>query len=132
MLREIINVRQIDNESRRRWFEDEFIDLIVWLDTSGDLTGFQLCYDKCHDEHALTWKRHSGFSHLRVDDGEYCSNRYKGAPILLPDGVIDATRIQDAFRQRSAAIERQIAAFVSQKLSLLDCAGHSLTSLHDH
>ena len=120
MLREIINVRQIPDESRRRWFEDDLLDLIVWLDESGSITGFQLCYDKYRDEHALTWQRRGGFSHRRVDDGEYCSNRHKGTPVLLPDGLIDSTRIRDAFKNRSTTIDQQVAVFVSQRLSLLD------------
>jgi len=123
VLREIVNVRQLPGECSRRWFEDDCIDLIVWLDESGRIAGFQLCYDKFRNEHALMWRCRSGFSHLRVDDGEQCSNRYKGTPVLRPNGAVNSSRIRDMFRQRNAAMDRHIADFVTAKLDLLDDTG---------
>ncbi|MES2693667.1 MAG: hypothetical protein V4773_09350, partial [Verrucomicrobiota bacterium] len=70
MLREIKNVRQEPGEGRRRWFESDGLELVVWLDARGRMTGFQLCYDSGRHEHALTWREGGGFSHDRVDPGE--------------------------------------------------------------
>jgi hypothetical protein len=70
MLVEIRNTRQIEGEGFRRWFTDEFFDLIVWYDEKRTLVGFQLCYDKEGRERALTWTREHGFQHNRIDDGE--------------------------------------------------------------
>ncbi len=61
MLKEVESARQEDPLRHRRWFADDFFDLIVWYDPDGRLDGFQLCYNKSFDEHAFTWRRDSGF-----------------------------------------------------------------------
>ena len=70
MLTEIQNVRQIPGEGFRRWFSDNYFDLIVWYDDERKLVGFQLCYDKDGRERALTWTHEHGFQHNRIDSGE--------------------------------------------------------------
>ncbi|HQL10597.1 MAG TPA: hypothetical protein PLE35_13410, partial [Lentisphaeria bacterium] len=64
MLREIRKTRQHPGEPRRRWFHSQEQDLYVWQTENGEITAFQLCYDKPHDEHALYWRLDRGFSHL--------------------------------------------------------------------
>ncbi len=61
MLREITAVRQRAGEPRRRWLQDEGMDLFVWLGAADAIVGFQLAYDKPQAERALTWKGKSGF-----------------------------------------------------------------------
>jgi hypothetical protein len=57
MLSEVRDVRQ-DPGGVRRWWNDESFDLIVWYDTAGGaIRGYQLCYNRGADEHALTWTR---------------------------------------------------------------------------
>ncbi len=116
MLQEIRNPRQIENELRRRWFNDARMDLIVWLDDTNEIAGFQLAYDKPHFEHALTWKRDIGFRHNRVDDGEGRPGRYKGTPLLIPDGKFDANVIATQFVENSGNIDSNISLFVHDKL----------------
>ncbi len=116
MLREIKNARQIKDELPRRWFNDDEMDLIVWIDESKEIAGFQLSYDKPHSEHALTWKRDVGFCHNRVDDGEGRPGRYKGTPLLIPDGTFDPNLIASRFLENSADIDQQISQFVYEKL----------------
>ena len=70
MLKEYKRVRQIKGEAQRRWFSDDFFDLIVWFDESKNIVGFQLCYDILKISRALTWHQDGGYSHNRVDDGE--------------------------------------------------------------
>jgi hypothetical protein len=70
LLRELSHVRQALEAPRRRWFADDYFDLIVWVGNRGECIGFQLCYDKSGDEHALTWHKKTGFRHHRVDSGE--------------------------------------------------------------
>jgi len=115
VLNEIRDVRQVPGEPRRRWFADEFFDLIVWLDTGGTVTGFQLCYDKRADERAVTWRRESGWAHERVDAGEI-PGRAKMTPILVPDGVFDRTGIATRFRREARGIDGPIADLVYEKL----------------
>jgi hypothetical protein len=121
MLVEHRNVRQIRGEGHRRWFSDEYFDLIVWSDRRGggrsNVTGFQLCYDRNGYERALTWMRDQGFSHERVDTGETRAGTMKSTPILVADGVFDSAGVSSRFRQASKGIDRDIADLVIEKLA---------------
>ena len=67
------------------------MDLYIWFDTADEPIGFQFCYDKGRNEHALTWLADSGFSHMRVDAGEPAGAlHYKHSPVLTLDGAIDS------------------------------------------
>lgn len=102
-------------KGNRRWFSDDFFDLIVWIGRNGALSGFQLCYDKFKKERALTWNDKNGFNHVRVDDGE--SNPSKNlTPILVPDGICPTQEIIDLFLERSVEIDPQLSSFVVDKL----------------
>ncbi len=112
MLQECEHVRQIDDETPRRWFNDDYFDLIIWCDDADDITGFQLCYDVSRQSHAIHWRLEAGFAHYRVDDGESRPGKIKSTPILMKDGLFDAVRIAERFRQESREIDQRIAQFV--------------------
>jgi hypothetical protein len=116
MLHEVEKVRQIPGEGPRRWFSDQYFDLIVWYEKNGSVLGFQLCYDKFEKERALTWRRGRGFSHEKVDDGEGSPGEPKSTPILLPDGLFDAGVIIARFRKESAEIDPEISRLVVKTL----------------
>ncbi|GBC63072.1 hypothetical protein DENIS_4061 [Desulfonema ishimotonii] len=120
MLREIANVKQIEGEPRRRWFSNEYFDLIIWLDEAGDISGFQLCYNKTGDQHALTWHRASGYMHSRVDDGEDRPGKYKSSPILVNlchnDGRFLSEAVASHFQKTSWNLEKRIADLVYEKI----------------
>ena len=114
MLKEVSLSRESDR-SRRRWFVDEELELIVWLSDQGSPDGFQLCYDRGGRERALTWTEGGGYSHDRVDDGE--GNPTKNStPILVSDGPFPAAQIVARFEKASVGVEPQIRQFVAQKL----------------
>ena len=115
MLREISAVRQIQGEPHRRWFTDEHFDLVIW-DEEKRIVGFQLCYDKSHDERAVTWKQESGFSHNAVDTGEDRPGRYKASPILTADGSFDANKVAAQFLGQSGSLEGSSCEFIYTKL----------------
>lgn len=115
MLRELTNVRQVREEPRRRWFADDYFDLIVWVGERAECIGFQLCYDKFGDEHALTWHNQTGFCHHRVDSGEM-HRPYRATPILVSDGSVDLAGISHLFTERSKTIDEQVARFVLSKI----------------
>ena len=83
-MQEYAGVRQIPGEPRRRWFGSKEFDLIVRVSDSQEFIDFELCYDKHHDEHSLTWSKTAGFSHMAVDDGEAIMGRYKQTSISRP------------------------------------------------
>jgi hypothetical protein len=57
MLREISAVRQDQADLRRRWFQDDYFDLFVWVAPEGGIVAFQLAYDRGGDERVLGWHR---------------------------------------------------------------------------
>jgi len=105
MLHEVSNPRQNENE-RRRVFSDEYFDLYIWLEDDDSVSGFQLCYGKNSGERALTWRRSSGYTHLRVDDGEDTDGGYKRKPMLVSDGMFDWNTVLAKFRHASEGLPR--------------------------
>jgi hypothetical protein len=61
MLKEIHGVAD-EPPAKRRWFHDDFFDLVVWQ-AGGEVTLFQLCYGIDSSECALVWDRRRGFFH---------------------------------------------------------------------
>jgi hypothetical protein len=112
MLSEIRNARQAQGEGFRRWFTDEYFDLIVWYGESDSLIGFQLCYDKQERERALTWTVEHGFQHNRIDSGEIPGHA-KMSPVITADGQFGAAEILKRFEKASTAMDAGIARFVS-------------------
>lgn len=103
----------------RRWFSDDYFDLIVWYDEVGKPTGFQLCYDKEGGERALTWLRDGGISHNRIDAGE--DSPYKNmSPVLVPDGVIPYMMLRNEFSLRGAGIDPAVYRLVAERLTAAD------------
>ena len=115
-MKEWVGVRQIPGESKRRWFSSAEFDLIVWVSDSHDFSGFELCYDKLHNEHSILWSKAKGFCHMAVDDGEQRPGKYKGTPIMVPDGGFDARRIYLSFLEASRSLPKEVAEFVMQAL----------------
>jgi hypothetical protein len=116
MLSEIKNVRQVQGEGPRRWFTDEYFDLIVWYDESRTLVGFQLCYDKQVRERALTWTRDHGYQHNRIDQGEVPGHA-KMTPVIVADGTFKPDPVTERFRTASREIDQGITTFVLDTLA---------------
>ena len=118
MLREWKNVRQPTEEGPRRWFTDEDMDLIVWYDADrSTIRGFQLCYDKQSEQHALTWMRDGKYNHARVDDGEGRQGMgLKQTPILVEDGAFDPVELAERFDRQAQTVDPEIRSLVERRL----------------
>ena len=112
---EIKNVRQEPGPGRRRWFESDNFDLVVWLEPGDRIAGFQLCYDFGRGEHALTWRDGCGFAHAAVDSGED-SPLKNCTPILVADGQVPWPEVQRRFTERCGSLEPELRDFVQDKL----------------
>lgn len=117
MLREETHVRQVEGEPRRRWFADDFFDLIVWFGEDGSFWGFQLCYDREYKPRALTWTQKNGYKHTGIDDGEDGGGLNKSSPVLVADGLFDAGPIGKKLAAASGELPPEISSFVIQKVS---------------
>lgn len=115
MLSENRNVKQEPGAGRRRWFESDGLDLVVWLDAADRITGFQICYDFGRGEHALTWRAEGGFMHDAVDAGDETPLKNL-SPILVPEGSAPWPRLLETFRERSAKLEPVLREFVESRL----------------
>lgn len=117
MLNEIKNVKQFEDEGPRRWFNDDYFDLIVWYSHEGEIEGFQLCYDKGHNERALTWRKTNGYSHDGIDDGEIAGEA-KMTPVLVADGLFDKDSIGTRFLKAAKNIDPVVTGFVYDKIKI--------------
>ncbi|HOO72645.1 MAG TPA: hypothetical protein PK926_12855 [Spirochaetota bacterium] len=115
MLREINGVRQKDENRIRRWFEDDYFDLIVWYDAHRNFVGFQLCYDRFGKEHALTWHKNRGFTHDKVSTG-FDEFHTLATPVLVSDGPFPYDDICARFRKSSSDMDQDVAGLVLDKL----------------
>jgi hypothetical protein len=110
---------QWQGQTFTRWWTNKCTDLIVWYKKDRrSPVGFQLCYNKGTDEHALTWTVKEGYRHNRIDDGETRSIAagYKMAAVLVPDGSFDPKRIAERFLLDLGDVDQNTAAFVYARL----------------
>ncbi|MGH7456450.1 MAG: hypothetical protein ACRENG_34190, partial [bacterium] len=96
MFKELEDIKQFAGEPKRRWFADEYFDLIIWQDESEEIVEFELCYDKSKNQRTVRWEKSTGYTHHRVDDGDRPGKR-KASPVLLPDGYCDFGTIARLF-----------------------------------
>jgi len=115
MLHEL-KATQPEQDRVRRWFADDYFDLIVWMEKDGGLLGFQLCYDKGGRERALTWTETEGFSHDCVDSGEELPTENR-SPILVSSGDFKYKEILKRFKEHSESVETEIRSLVVSKIS---------------
>ena len=111
---EIRNVYQKYGDPFRRWFSDDYFDLIIWENDKEQLIGFQLCYDIKGNEKAITFSDDK-FSHNKIDQGEDNPNKNL-TPILVADGVFDKQSILSKFEKDSTNIDDQVREYVINKI----------------
>ncbi len=117
MLHEIENVRQEPNApGRRRWFESDGFDLVVWYAADDAVLGFQICYRTVRGEFALTWRAGVGFAHDAVDEGDTGPIKNQ-TPILVPDGRAPWAMLAQKFSERSGALEPALRDLVTAALA---------------
>lgn len=115
MLHEITSGQRKVDDLTRRWFSDDSMDLFVFLDQEEQLVQLQLCYDKLNDEHVLSWKKESGFSHDRIDDGQNVSGKAR-APIMVANGICDVDIVLNQFKESGQEISSELFNVIYSKL----------------
>lgn len=116
MLKEDMHVRQIPGDPQRRWFSDDYFDLIVWFAPEGAIWGFQLCYDREKKPRALTWTLENGYKHAGIDSGEHDWGSSKSSPVLVSDGTFEAPAVTKRFRDAAGELPFALISFILEKL----------------
>ena len=116
-MKEIRNVRQERGAGRRRWFESEGFELVVWWDDTGGCEGFQVGYDLGRGERALTWRPGHGFVHHEVDQGDDYEGGSKKSPILVANGAVPWPEITRLFSERGSGLETELRELVGSRLA---------------
>ncbi len=116
MLKEARNVPQIVGDPRRRWFWNNYLDLVVWFDDSDEIIGFQLYYDRHGDQTALTWKEPFGYSQDNFEVREDAMGMYKAGCFAGFTEVFEKEKIADVLRKESCAVDKRIVDFVHKKI----------------
>ncbi len=115
MLQEFIHVRQ-EAKGRRRWFETSGFELIVWYTESGEIEGFQLCYEREGRQWALTWRPRAGFHHDLVHTGDTTPFKNQ-TPTLEPHGSAPWEELRERFAAESGSLEPALRDWVAGRLA---------------
>jgi hypothetical protein len=115
VLTEYRNVRQ-EAGGRRRWFEADGLELIVWYAKTDEIDGFQLCYWSHENPYALTWRRRMGFTHDHIEMGEDDPLKNE-TPVLQPAGAAPWAKITTLFAADSAGLEASLRELILQRLA---------------
>jgi hypothetical protein len=100
----------------RRWFHDDYFDLILWYGEGRAIAEAQLCYDIGRNERVLTWTTGSRASHFGIDSGEESPLKNR-SPLLVPDGEIPFEELLRKFRERGAELDKDIRDLVERRLT---------------
>jgi hypothetical protein len=116
MFREIRGVEQRKRNETRRWFQDEYFDLFTTQNREDELQWFQLCYARdTWRERVLEWRRGRGFQHMKHDDVHHDPIR-KDSGVLMLDGLLPFTEVDEKLEAAMASLPADIAALVRDKL----------------
>lgn len=116
MVHEIKNVKQEPGTGRRRWFESDGLELVVWLEAGGDVTGFQICYDFGQGEHALTWRREAGFAHTGIDAGDESPFMNRTPVLRMPQTDPPWSELVRVFESHSGSLDPALRSLVLDRL----------------
>jgi hypothetical protein len=123
-------IRPVDRDLDRRWMADDYFDLIVWYESGGGVHGFQLCYDKCGHERALTWTRKGGFRHSGIDAGESKPSA-NCSPILVAGDLFPVEKVRREFMARSGPLTADLRELVLGRMQEYE-GGFAATSNIQH
>jgi hypothetical protein len=116
VLTENVHVRQEPSAGRRRWFDGDRLELVVWHDAGGAVSGFQLCYAGPDGERALTWRPGAGFAHHAVDGGDATPFKNE-TPVLVADGAVPWAELAARFHAEGAGLEPALRELVAARLA---------------
>lgn len=109
--------RQNEDGLFRRWFSDEYFDLILWESRPLEYFGFQLCYDKEKRERALCWSQRAHYSHMQIDGGESDPGKNR-SPVMIGGSPFPLEKVKKEFEKRSGTLPSEVRDFILNHLNL--------------
>ena len=118
MLKENKTVRQREKEGFRRWFVNDYFDIIIWYtNINSKLKGFQVCYSRNKAEKAFTWEPNSVSSHYVSDSGFEKGRPSFGTAILIGHaGKIHEIVINRLIKEQGE-LDNDILDFIVDKIN---------------
>ena len=119
-LREIRGVDQKTPGAVKRWFQDDYFDLIAWHDAGGTILRFQLCSDRDgRRERVIEWQRGLGFQHLKTEERYAARSGRDDAWALRLDAAPEVASLRRRFLGASGGLPERLRDFVEEKLEEL-------------
>ena len=110
-------VRQRPEEGFRRWFLNQYFELIVWYDRQGgDVTGFQLCLDRNRFERAFTWTKEYASTHFVSDAYVEKGVSHLATGILKGAGRTVTQEEKEKLVAEQGELDDELLAFVVDKI----------------
>lgn len=109
-------VRQRPDEGFRRWFVNDYFDLIVWYEhRDGPMVGFQLCYSRGIDERAFTWNRGTRSSHYVSAGGDERAH-WLATAVLHGDAGPVPQHVVDRLREERGDVEDTLLGVIEREI----------------
>ena len=107
------NVRQRPDEGFRRWFLNDYFDVIIWYESAaGEMSGFQLCYNRSVDERAFTWHRNKRSSHFVSSGADERGTPWIATAVLHGDAGPVPPDVLDRLQREQGDLDDQLLRFI--------------------
>ncbi|OAI56366.1 hypothetical protein AYO49_00760 [Verrucomicrobiaceae bacterium SCGC AG-212-N21] len=110
-------IRRFSNDLDKSYTADNYMDLVVWYESSGEVHGFQLCYDRYDRPRAVTWTRGRGFSHCVVQPYGETGLGFGMSPVLESNNEFSWSMVLCEFNERSTGLDPAIRQLVQEQIA---------------
>jgi hypothetical protein len=107
-------IQRFHNDLDKSYSADDYLDLVVWYEFSGEVHGYQLCYDRFDAPRAITWTRERGFSHCFVDGSR--GRGFGMSPVLESCKAFAWRMVLREFMERSVNLDPAIRHMVQEQI----------------
>lgn len=116
-LKENLDVRQKEEEGFRRWFVNDFFDIIFWYDKQGgELIGFQLCFTMGRGECAFTWEPGSTGSHFVSNSVIDPGVQFQATDVLRSRACVISDEIVSRLIEEAGELDKELLDLILEKL----------------
>lgn len=126
MLFEVKHLKQDSEQQHKRWFCDNYFDLLIWTDNlTKKFVKFELSFQKAYAERILSWSQENGFKLKDVADEDLLWSNQQLSPVYKPEVPFCAKQLAETFRSACEMIDASISNFVYQRILGYSSAGQT-------